>query len=78
MIWLLVVLYRTAINFFIVNKDPVVLGILSGVTVFLAHNLIDIGIYNLQLVALFWFILGLLIAVININSNSENKRVSFS
>ena len=50
-----------------------VLGLVSGITAFLVQSLFDNNLYALQLVVLFWFMLGLTIAVIKLDTVSSLK-----
>ena len=61
--WLLVVLFESKIKYLHSYKDPALLGILAGIIVFLTHNFIDVGLYSLQFAALFWFMLGMAVAI---------------
>ncbi len=46
---------------FLVSKDLLLLGLLSGVVGFLAHSFFDTNMYSLQLAVLFWTWVGLII-----------------
>ncbi len=48
------------------KRNYLVLGLLGGILAFLVHAFFDTHLYSLQLVVLFWFMLGLTIAVIKL------------
>ncbi len=48
------------------NKNYLVLGLLAGILAFLVQAFFDTHLYSLQLVVLFWYMLGLTVAVIKI------------
>ena len=50
---------------FIVSKDFVLLGLLSGAVGFLVHSFFDTNLYSLRLAVLFWVWVGLIIARIS-------------
>jgi O-antigen ligase len=52
------------------NNNTLVLGLLSGISAFLLHGFFESNLYALQLVVLFWFMLGLTMAVINLEKPS--------
>ncbi len=54
---------------FIVSKDFLLLGLLSGVVGFLVHSFFDTNLYSLRLAVLFWVWVGLLLASIKWNNN---------
>lgn len=66
-------------SFFIVSvrhilvyaNNSLVLGLLSGILAFLVHGFFESNFYALQLVVLFWFMLGLTMAVINLEKQSS-------
>jgi O-antigen ligase len=51
-------------------NNTLVLGLLSGISAFLLHGFFESNLYALQLVVLFWFMLGLTMAVINLEKPS--------
>lgn len=53
------------------EKNYLVLGLLMGILAFLVHAFFDTHLYSLQLVVLFWYMLGLTIAVINLEPKKE-------
>lgn len=53
------------------RDSALVVGLLSGISAFLVHSFFDSNLYALQLVVLFWFMLGLTIAVINLEKQSS-------
>ena len=44
------------------RMDPLLLGLVCGVSGFLVHSFFDTDLYSVQLAALFWVVLGLLCA----------------
>jgi len=59
------ILYK-AMHSFKENHDYILLGLISGVVGFLTHAFFDNHLYSLQLVVLFWFLLGLTQAAANL------------
>ncbi len=73
--WVLFVFFKTGIDYFNRSKDYLVLGLLSGILAFLAHAFFDNHLYSLQLVVLFWYMLGLTMVVVKLdlkNSGGSN------
>ena len=58
------------VRYFNQRKDYLVLGFLSAILAFLVHAFFDTHLYSLQLVVLFWYLLGLTMAVIKLGNNS--------
>ena len=58
-----------SIKRFIVCKDFLLLGLLSGVVGFLVHSFFDTNLYSLRLAILFWVWVGLILASIKCNNN---------
>ena len=54
------------------NKENgfLALGLLSGILAFLVHAFFDTHLYSLKLVVLFWYMIGLTIAVIKLDQNT--------
>lgn len=69
-LWLLFLYFKTGFLYLKSNKDYLVLGILSGILAFLVHAFFDTHFYSLQLVILFWYMLGLTIAAIKLDPQS--------
>ncbi|MDD5129548.1 MAG: O-antigen ligase family protein [Candidatus Omnitrophica bacterium] len=67
-LWLIVQFFWVSFQSLKQNKNMLVLGLLSGILAFLVQAFFDNHLYSLQLVVLFWFILGLTIAVINLET----------
>lgn len=59
--------FKIGLWYFNQKKDYLVLGLLSGILAFLMHALFDNHFYSLQLVVLFWYMLGLTVAVIKLD-----------
>ncbi|MDD5109045.1 MAG: O-antigen ligase family protein [Candidatus Omnitrophica bacterium] len=51
------------------KKNYLVLGFLAGILAFSVQSFFDTNLYSLQMVVLFWYILGLTIAVIKLDSS---------
>ncbi|MGA2775482.1 MAG: O-antigen ligase family protein [Candidatus Omnitrophota bacterium] len=66
--WFLFSFFRAGFRYFKKTKDYLILGLLSGILAFLVHAFFDTHLYSLQLVVLFWFMLGLTVAVIKLDS----------
>lgn len=64
--WIVFAFFKTSWSYLKTCKDPLVLGLVSGILAFLVHAFFDNNLYSLQLVVLFWFMSGLTIAVINL------------
>lgn len=60
--------FRMGLRYLNQKKDYLALGFLSGILAFLVHAFFDTHFYSLQLVVLFWFMLGLTVAVIKLES----------
>jgi len=58
--------FRMGLKYLNQRKDYLTLGFLSGILAFLVHAFFDNHLYSLQLVVLFWFMLGLTVAVIKL------------
>jgi len=71
-LWMLFVLFKNACNKSIVIKDKYLKilfrGVLSGLVGYLVHSFFDTSFYSLQLNTLFWVILGLIVAIMQIGS----------
>ena len=66
--WFLFNFFKIGLRHFKKSKNYLVLGLLSGILAFLVHAFFDTHLYSLQLVVLFWFMLGLTVAVIKLDS----------
>lgn len=65
------VFFRKGLRHLAWKKSPLVLGLISAISAFLVHAFFDNHLYALQLVVLFWFLLGLTVAVIRIESEAR-------
>ena len=65
-LWVLFIFFKTGLRHLKKRRDALVLGLLSGILAFLVQAFFDTHLYSLQLVVLFWFMLGLTIAVIKL------------
>lgn len=58
--------FRMGLRYLNQRRDYLVLGFSSGILAFLVHAFFDTHLYSLQLVVLFWYMLGLTIAIIKL------------
>lgn len=63
----LFVFFKTGVCYLKQRKDYLVLGFLSGILAFLVHAFFDTHLYSLQLVVLFWYMLGLTTAIVKLD-----------
>lgn len=70
----IVLLVYFGIKKFVISKDFVLLGILSGAIGFLVHSFFDTNLYSLRLAILFWVWAGLIIAKIDKINNKQFDR----
>jgi len=70
-IWILFGFFKTLLRYFNRMRDYLALGLLSGILAFLIHAFFDVHLYSLQLAVLFWYMLGLAIAVVNLNNKER-------
>ncbi|OIO34507.1 MAG: hypothetical protein AUJ70_00905 [Candidatus Omnitrophica bacterium CG1_02_40_15] len=63
-LWVLFSFFKMGLQHFNQKRDYLVLGLLSGILAFLVQSFFDTNLYALQMVVLFWFMLGLTVAVI--------------
>lgn len=66
-LWVLFGFFKMGLRHLNEKKNSIALGLLAGISAFLVHAFFDTHLYALQLVVLFWFMLGLTVAVINID-----------
>ncbi|MDD5560572.1 MAG: O-antigen ligase family protein [Candidatus Omnitrophica bacterium] len=66
--------FRMGLRYLNQKKDYLALGFLSGILAFLAHAFFDTHFYSLQLVVLFWFMLGLTVAIIKLGSGAASVQ----
>jgi len=69
-LWVLYNFFRMGVMYFKKTKNYLVLGLLSGILAFLIHAFFDTHLYSLQLVVLFWFMLGLSVSIMKLEDNS--------
>jgi putative inorganic carbon (HCO3(-)) transporter len=67
-IWILVALFRLGFRILNKRKDPLLLGILAGILAFLVQSFFDTNLYALQLVVLFWFMVGFAVSITKIET----------
>ncbi len=65
-VWILIVLFRSGFQTLSRKKNPLVLGILTGILAFLVQSFFDTHLYSLQLVVLFWFMMGMAVATMKL------------
>jgi O-antigen ligase len=63
--------FRMGLRYFDKSKNYLALGFLSAILSFLVHAFFDTHLYSLQLVVLFWYMLGLTVAVVKIEEKNE-------
>lgn len=56
--WFLTAFFRRGLRLLRQKPEPVLRGILAAIVVLLVHSLIDVNLYALQFVILFWFLIG--------------------
>ena len=66
-LWFLFMFFRIGLRYFNQNRDVLVLGLLTGISAFLIHAIFDTHLYSLQLVVLFWYMVGLTVAMIKLD-----------
>jgi len=75
-LWLIITFYRECLRkikiFFTqdYNFALLLLGILSGISAFLVHSFFDTNFYSLQLSIYMWFMIGILVALINLDESN--------
>ena len=67
-LWVVFEFFRAGIMHIRKYQDFLVVGLLCGIFAFLVHCLVDSNLYQLQLAVLFWFMLGLTMAVMRIEA----------
>jgi putative inorganic carbon (HCO3(-)) transporter len=65
--------FRKGFRYLGENNAPFVLGLLSGIFSFLVSSFFDNHFYSLQLVVLFWFMMGLTVAVMDLEDRGRLK-----
>jgi O-antigen ligase len=73
-LWFVFKLFRLGIYAVRETNDSLLLGLLAALLAFLTQSFFDVNLYALQLVTLFWFILGLTMARINILTINKDAR----
>lgn len=66
----LILLLYSCIKAFKKSQDFILLGLICGMFGFLVHSFFDTHFYSLQLSVLFWLLLGILSALINLTTDS--------
>ena len=72
-LWVLFEYFKNGFRYLRESRDFLVLGLMSGILAFLLQSFVDTNLYALQLVVLFWFMLGLTVAVMNIEQNDPKN-----
>jgi len=70
-LWVLFTFFKIGLHYLNQGRNFLVLGLLSGILAFVVHAFFDTHLYSLQLVVLFWYMLGLTVAVIKIEEKNE-------
>jgi len=74
-IWLIFVIFKESFRVLRIIKDPfldsVLLGMTAGMAGFMTHSFFDTNFYSVQLGALCWLMLGLLVAVQKMAASSD-------
>jgi len=65
-LWIVLELFKSGIRALKRYKDPLLLGLLAGLLAFLTHSFFDTNLYALQMVVLFWYMMGLAVAVMRL------------
>ena len=74
-LWILFVFFKEGWRHIEQHKSFLVLGLLSGILAFLVHSFVDSNLYQLQLVVLLWFMMGLTVAIMKLEQDgSEYDR----
>jgi O-antigen ligase len=58
--------YRLIIKALRKTDNPLLLGLMGGISAFLVHSFFETNLYSLQLAVLFWFMFGLALAIVNL------------
>jgi len=75
-LWVLFTFFKVGMHYLNQSRNFLVLGLLSGILAFMVHAFFDTHLYSLQLVVLFWYMLGLTVAVIKIEE--KNETISYN
>lgn len=62
-LWILITFFRSGFRILNIKNNPLFLGAISGILAFLIQGFFDTHLYSLQLVVLFWFMMGFATAV---------------
>lgn len=65
-LWLLFIFFKVVLDHINKKDDILVVGLAAGILAFLVQSFFDTHLYSLQLAVLFWYMLGLTVAAINI------------
>ncbi len=68
-LWVIFGFFRAGFRHIQRYEDLFVLGLVCGIFSFLVHSAVDSNLYELQLVAWFWFMLGLAVAVMRLRAS---------
>lgn len=72
-LWFVFTFFKIGLHYLNQKSDFLVLGLLSGILAFLVHAFFDTHFYSLQLVVLFWYMLGLTMAVIRLETDAHKN-----
>jgi putative inorganic carbon (HCO3(-)) transporter len=70
-LWILFIFFKIGLCYLKQRRDNLVLGLLAGILAFLVHAFFDTHLYSLKLVVLFWYMLGLTIAIIKLGQKEQ-------
>lgn len=69
-LWFLVAFFQAGLRYWERCRDFLLLGLMCGILAFLVHSFVDSNLYQLQLAVLFWFMLGLAVAVMRLGTGA--------
>lgn len=76
-IFVLFSFFKSGIMYLEKRRNYLVLGLLTGILAFLVQSFFDTNLYSLQMVVLFWYMLGLTIVVIKLDSDGKPSDLIF-
>ena len=71
-LWVMWRFFRQGIKISKKQGNILLLGLMAGVLAFLIHSFFDTNLYSLQLVVLFWFVLGLGVSMFSLDSRGNS------
>lgn len=73
----LAILFKNSVSVFLKKRDPLILGLISGLFGFLVHSFLDTQFYSLQLSVFFWSMAGILVALTKMRNNELGKGINY-